>query len=63
MLVGHISGGDLMKTLVGVWSFDLLNLVWDLKKTMSLKKTRRQWKSVRELKNTRKWLCEPAGRG
>ena len=42
---------------MGCWSFDLLKLVWDLKKTMSLKKTRRQWIWVTDSKKTMSWLC------
>ena len=36
---------------MGFWSFDLLKLVWDLKKT------RRQWIWVTDLKKTMSWLC------
>ena len=42
---------------MGFWSFDLLKLVWDLKKTMSLRKTRRQWIWVIDSKKTMSWLC------
>ena len=38
------------------WSFDLLKLVWDLKRTMSLRKTRRHWIWVIDLKKTMSWL-------
>ena len=36
---------------MGFWSFDLLKLVWDLKKT------RRQWIWVTDSKKTMSWLC------
>ena len=36
---------------MGFWSFDLLKLVWDLKKT------RRQWIWVIDSKKTISWLC------
>ena len=40
-----------MYTLVGFWSFDLLKLVWDLKKT----RRRRIW--VTYSKKIISWLC------
>ena len=42
---------------MGFWSLDLLKLVWDLKKTMSSRKTRRQWIWVIDSKKTMSWLC------